>query len=343
MDQKQIERTIVREEVAYYAVGLLHLKMIEVKAKQGDTALTSNEKDLRKITAEDTYNVPQPISNYLSEIGTYRDKMGKDTLLELPPLPVAVAGNFGGYHANMINADTHNLFEEVPSLGISGDMVMALASPEAEPTPDFHVRLPPNSTTTTNLAGKYSPIGPRRPEIGQRLAGYGITATHFAETIPNTRFNLKYFRSISDILGTFETFRIDKTVMKNTGSMGGETQAIKTRPSEVTDATRWTDRHVQSISAATSSTADMGAAFCFGFQLYKEDGPGQTRAAKTTNWSCITGTGQAPWTMPDDWYENRNARRNLPDGIGTERFRAISMRQDIMIQNSTRRLIKTQR
>lgn len=187
VDQKQIERAIVREEVAYYAVGLLHLKLIEVKAKQADTALNGYEKDLRKVTAEDTYNVPQPISAYLSEIGTYCDKMGKETLLEIPPLPVTIAENFGGYHANIINADTHNLFEEIPSLGISGDMVMALASHEAEPTPNFHVELPPNSTTTTNLAGRYLPIGPRRPEIAQRLAGYGITSTTFAETIPHTR------------------------------------------------------------------------------------------------------------------------------------------------------------
>lgn len=54
---------------------------------------------------------------YLNEIGTFCDKMGKETRLSIPPLPTAVAQGFGGYHAAEITADTHNLFEEVPSLG----------------------------------------------------------------------------------------------------------------------------------------------------------------------------------------------------------------------------------
>lgn len=87
----------------------------------------------------------------------------------------------------------------------------------------------------------------------------------------------------------------------------------------------------------------MGAAYCFGFQTYKEDGRGDNRNAITLNWSCITGAEQEPWVMPDDWYQNRNARRNLPDGIGTERFRAISLGQDNQLENTVRRMIKTQR
>jgi hypothetical protein len=106
----------------------------------------------------------------------------------------------------------------------------------------------------------------------------------------------------------------------------GETQIVKSRPTETEDQQSWNERNVQTLSAATSSTATMGAAYCFGFQTYKEDGPGETRQDRTANWSCIAPTGQQPWVMPDDWYANRNQRRNLPDGIGTERFRAISMR-----------------
>ncbi|KAG5876793.1 hypothetical protein JTB14_014123 [Gonioctena quinquepunctata] len=106
------------------------------------------------------------------------------------------------------------------------------------------------------------------------------------------------------------------------------------------EAGNWRDKSVQALSAATSSTAIMGAANVFGFQLYKEDGPGENRRAKIRNWSCIEG---AEWQMPDDWYNNRNRRRNLPDGIGTSRFRAISLRQDITMSNVTRRMIKTPR
>lgn len=76
VDEKQIERIITRKEVSYYATGLLHLRLLEVKAKQGIVGLTSQEKDIRKITSDDVFNVPQPISAYLSEIGAYSDKMG---------------------------------------------------------------------------------------------------------------------------------------------------------------------------------------------------------------------------------------------------------------------------
>lgn len=85
-------------------------------------------------------------------------------------------------------------------------MIMALASQDVEPVPDFHVRKPPNSVFTDNLIGRFSPIGERRPEIRQRLAGYGITPNDFAEYVPHTRFNLRYVKSISDILEKFETF-----------------------------------------------------------------------------------------------------------------------------------------
>jgi hypothetical protein len=40
----------------------------------------------------------------------------------------------GGYHSPEITEETRNLVEEVPSLGIAGDMVMALCQDGIEPT-----------------------------------------------------------------------------------------------------------------------------------------------------------------------------------------------------------------
>jgi hypothetical protein len=292
---------------------------------------------------DEQLNVPQPIYAMLTEIGNYTDKMRKETRHQVPSLPTTVVQGFGGYHANAIDVNTHNLFEEVPSLGIAGDMVMTLASPDNEPVPNFRVGIPQGSQITRNLTGNTTPIGPRRPEIIQRLAGYEITANSFHEYVSGIRFNLKYVKSLSDIIGKFETFKLEKVCFKNLTLTGGETQIVKSRPTETEDQQSWNERNVQTLSAATSSTATMGAAYCFGFQTYKEDGPGETRQDRTANWSCIAPTGQQPWVMPDDWYANRNQRRNLPDGIGTERFRAISMRQDLQLSNVVRRMIKTQR
>lgn len=90
-------------------------------------------------------------------------------------LPTTVAQGYGGFHANAINADTHNLFEEVSSLGIAGDMVMASAAADPEPRPNFKVWIPANSRVSRNLVGNTTPIQPRRPEVIQCLAGYGHT------------------------------------------------------------------------------------------------------------------------------------------------------------------------
>jgi hypothetical protein len=338
VDEKQLDRVVAREEVAYYATAMMHLKLLEVKAKQGEVSLTSKEKDIRKAVSDKVWNIPQPLCAYLQEIGTYSDKMGRETRLEVPPLPVAVSQGFGGYHAPEINVDTHNMFEEIPSLGIAGDMVMALASLEAEPVPNFHIGVPVHSEVTANLAGSFFPIGQQRPEIRQRLAGYGITTVEFSEYVSGTRFNLRYIKSLSDILGRFDTYRAEKVTFRNLSLSGGETQTIKSRPSEVNEPEGWRTRSVQ-----PSSLAIMGASYCYGFQLFKEDGPGATRAQRTANWSCISGVSETPWQMPDDWYNNRNDRRNLPDGIGTERFRAISIRQDLQMSNTVRRMIKTSR
>ena len=56
------------------------LKLIDVKAKQGRQALTSQEKDIRKATQDIEFNVPQPIHAYISQIGNVTDGMGKETL-----------------------------------------------------------------------------------------------------------------------------------------------------------------------------------------------------------------------------------------------------------------------
>lgn len=343
VDEKQLDRQLAREELGYYATAMLQLKLLDVKAKQGDTVLTSQEKDIRKATYDEVYNIPSPLSIYLNQVGSYVDKMGKETYHNVPALPITVVQNFGGYHAAAIDANNHNLFEEVPSLGIAGDIVMALASNDPEPIPNFRVAVPENSVISENLAGRMGTIGPRRPEIIQRLAGFGITQNAFREYVPNTRFNLKYINSISDIIGKFETFKIEKTTFRNLSHSGGETQVIVSKPTEEGENQSWKNRSVQTESSADSSSGNMGAARVFGFQLYKENGPGEDLGAQTRNWSCVIGQGENPWVMPVAWNANRNARRNLPPGIGTERFRSIADRQDITLENVVRRLIKTQR
>lgn len=111
--EKQLGRLMMKEEMAYYSTALLWVKLIGVKAKEGSVALTREEKAIWKAVTDEQLNVPQPIYTMLSEIGNYTEKMGKETRHQVPNLPTHMIQDLGGYHANAINADTHNLFEEV--------------------------------------------------------------------------------------------------------------------------------------------------------------------------------------------------------------------------------------
>lgn len=197
-DIPQLDRKLVREEVAYYATAMLWLKLLEVKTKQGEQRLSSAEKEMRKAVADEEFNVPQPLYTYLSQIGSYTDQMGKVTNLDIPPLPTTVAQGYGGYHATEVNVDTHTIFEEVQSLAIAGDMVMCLTQDADEPAPDFRIQKPAGSIFTSNLCGNYSPIVRRRPEIAQRLRGQGITPHHFQnirQTLGSTENTCYHYRT----------------------------------------------------------------------------------------------------------------------------------------------------
>lgn len=213
-DVQMMDRKLVREELSYYFTGLLWLRLLDIKQKYGLRALTKEEKTILKDTKDDTYNVPQPFFLYLSSIGSVVDKMDKRTYLNVPDLPTMVVGNKSGYHAETVNVDTHCLFEEVLSLGVAGDVLMAIATVIDEPRPAFGFTFPEGATASRKVLGTFGPIGKRRPEIAQRLTRYGITGEQFDEYCQNTRFNRQYFRSISDMLASWETFKNRKSQLR---------------------------------------------------------------------------------------------------------------------------------
>jgi hypothetical protein len=227
--------------------------------------------------------------------------MGKETELDVPTLPQTIAQGFGGYHSDRISQESHNLFKEIPSLGIAGGMLMAAASADEEPEPVFRIGTPTGSEITENLTGYFPVIGPRLIEIRQRLQSQGITPNAFPEYVTGTRFNLRYMLSVSDTLGKFETFRNEKVCFSRNTISGGESQIIVTRPQDDKGLDqRWTETTVQATSAGCESTTQIGASYVFGFQLHKEDGQGQTLTARSQRWSCLRTNPEAevPWHMP---------------------------------------------
>ena len=271
--------------------------------------------------------------------------MGKETYLHIPDFPVTNVQGRGGYHAGVVNQNTYQLFEEVPSLGIAGDILMAVAQAGEEHNPNFPMQIPAGSVFTENLVGNITNIGVIRPGIRGKLASFGITHNAFNEYVENTRFNLKYLMNISDIIGKFSTYRCDKMSFKMSTISGGETQVVKSRNAEDT-AKIWTESQVSVLS---SSPAVIGAGYIFGFQLEKgvfneTEADGIRRSNK---WSCIapdaTQANALRWVMPAEWYQARNNRRVIPQGVGTERFISIAKEQDIQLLEVSRRMVKTPR
>lgn len=109
-------------------------------------------------------------------------------------------------------------------------MLMAVATATEEPTPVFGFAFPPRAEASNNLLGKFSPTGKRRPEIAQRLTSYGITGNEFAEYCTNTRFNRQYFRSLSVMLASWDTFRIEEVNFAALISDGSTVQIVKSVP-----------------------------------------------------------------------------------------------------------------
>lgn len=297
-DVHQMDRLMKKEEIAYYCTAMLWLRLIDIKAKNGLQALTREEKTLHKDTKDETFNIPQPLHIYLTSIGSIVDKMGKRTFLEPPPLPVTVVQGFGGYHAAEVNVDTHNVFEEVPSLGIAGDMLMSAAVDE--PPRKFHIAYPQKATFSNNLLGQFPIIGPRRMEIRQKLNGFGITSDAFEEYCPGTRFNQQYIRAISDRLGTWDTFKIEKVNFPSLTSDGSTVQAVISRPIHDEPSENWQKRVVQNTSAEDESTATMAAAFVFRYQLYKIANAGATRLIRNQNWCCVTSAQGHAFDLPEE-------------------------------------------
>lgn len=347
IDDQMLGRNLAQPEMAYYCGALLWGRLIDLKARSGRVTLSSIEKDFRKATEFDVFNVPQPVFMYLSAIGDAVDRGGKRTELASHDLPVAVAAGLGGYHAPVINGNNHNLFEELPCLGVLGDVVMACASQNDIPNVATQVAAPNGMVVNGNLSGFKPQIGPRRMEIRQKLHSYNITEQGFEETIAGTRFNLRYVRAISAILGQTKTFRMEQVCLSKLGTDGHVPMIIQTIPdNDIDRGINWRARSVQAEAPEAESTAVMGAAIFYGFQLHKltPPGSGETESTRRSTWACVSkAVGDNGVDVPDLWDNNKNARRALPAGIATTRFRSIVLNQDVETSNIVQRMVRASR
>ncbi|UPT53746.1 MAG: hypothetical protein 4 [Bactrocera dorsalis orbivirus isolate Bt] len=335
-DDKSLQKGMSREMLMYYATTLLWTRLMQIKAQRANSDLAEQERDLLRLLADAELNVPQPIYLYLKAIGSVRDKTGKEIFLADHTLPISMGLNKTGYHAATIKAENHTLFEEIPSLGICGDVLMALTS-DTQTTPTFGC-LTTGQVANANFAGYYGIVHTPKEEIKLLLQSFGIDTVNFTENIAKTRVNLNLIQYISDYLQKQTTFRNEKVVMSNLTSDGDSVQFIRTKPTAetVNKLTKWTDKVVRPVATNAESITTFGASYMTGFQLYKEATDGDH-----TNWYPLKVTTSHP--IPIEWINNRNEKRILPPGFDINRFSSISDSQVNRTNAIVRRMITSLR
>lgn len=315
-DDTQVNKKFTLEMLDYYATTLLWARLIDLKAKRANVELTQTEMNFRRYFLEEEFNVPQPLYLYIKAIGEVTDKRGKKLHLVDHVLPVTRSQNKTGYHSNTINDESHNLYGEIPTLGVIGDVLQALTSADAAPVPDIPI-LPAGTVATRNLLGFPGVIGVRRDEIKQTLNSFGITTDRFDENVTNTRFNIQLVQYMSRLIGNMTTFRIEKVNVSKLTTDGSDVQLILSRPSttENTADVLWRDNIVQPRTVSADSVATVGASYMTGFQVEKA-----TIMESNSNWCTVAAAPQSPWVIPATWIANRNERRALPNNYAIDRL-----------------------
>ncbi|CAG4969751.1 unnamed protein product [Colias eurytheme] len=339
-DDKNFNKQMTKNMLMYYTTAILWSRLLEIKAKRGNANLTFKELEYCKFMTSQEFNIPQPLYLFLKGIGEVKDATGKTVSLADHTLPETVVQGLGGYHAAEVDANSHNLYEEIPCLGICGDMLMAETSEDVNPTPNFRV-LPARTRATRALIGNFGPIGLRKEEVKISLESVGIRTTTFEEQITGTRLNIRLVQLVSDYLAGTPTFRNEKVKVDALTIEGDSAQLIRSIPtSENTDANaRWTQLVIRPTAANACPVTTFGASYIMGYQLYKE-----VIATSHQNWCCVEAQPvENPWTIPQEWIDNRNAKRELPNGLDISRFVSISDSQSNRTNAIVRRMIVSQR
>ncbi|XP_022164279.1 uncharacterized protein LOC111029553 [Myzus persicae] len=245
--------------------------------------------------------------NQLGNVVTFTQQHLRATF---PTLPQEQIGGRGGYYGVLkppgpgIDDSLHNLYEEIPCLGVLSEAIMhAISDEPAGPYQSVvtYESLQPNN----NLIG-FRPLNPHRHQDAKNIAfSADISASHFPDYPANTAINLTLLMSISSILKGSKGFKISKVNFSTLSEAGSASQTIVSRPLTIERQTNLMST-INTTSLARNSHDLFGEACLFCSQLMKDSGSD----ADHTRWCMISPAAGLP--IPPQWVDNRNQRRNLP-------------------------------
>lgn len=113
---------------------MLWLRIISLKQKNSQP-LTQSKMDLLTLVQTTTFVVPEPILLQLRQIGNVVSLTKQHLYPEFPPLPTSAIAGHGGYFGDFEvevgqapDPLLHNLYEEIPYLGVVSEAVRAAVS-----------------------------------------------------------------------------------------------------------------------------------------------------------------------------------------------------------------------
>lgn len=121
-----MSKVILPEYLDYYATALLWMRIVTLK-QNNSQPLTTQEQDLLSMIQSTAFIVPEPILLQLRQIGNITASTKQHLYPQFPPLPIAVIAGHGGYYGELVTPgddNIHNLYEELPCLGVLSEAVV---------------------------------------------------------------------------------------------------------------------------------------------------------------------------------------------------------------------------
>lgn len=328
-DDINTQKAILPEYLDYYATAMLWLRLISLKVKLRQP-LTIAERDALLLIENSQFSIPEPIMIQLKSIGSVQTMTREHLTPSIPDLPQEVIAGHGGYYGP-ITVDTHNLYEEIPCLGVTSEAVRQSVS-NAAPGPYVSSLAGDNIEPNQNLLG-FRPLANRRNEAKNIAFDAGITQDAFPEYPPNTGLNMNLLYAVSAYLGQTKTFRLSSMSIDSLPESGSLMQALIQRPESPTN------QHVleklEDIAVTSMMNEQLsitGAAIMYCPQLLKRS----STLPLARTWCCIN----AP---PQPWLNNRNARRTIPERYQSDVFRSITQNGRQYRMATMRQMILTKR
>ncbi|KYM97721.1 hypothetical protein ALC62_11581 [Cyphomyrmex costatus] len=254
------------------------------------------------------FTIPEPILLQLQVFGSVQTRTGEHLYPWFPKLPTSQIGEYGGFYGP-VTKDNHNLYEEIPCLGVLSEAVRQSIS-DAPPGQYASSLNTDELTMTENLLG-YFPLGIRDNEAKNIAFDAGIKVDLFPSYPYNTGMNLKLIMSISNIIAQTKVFELFTVNFNDLAKEGSVIQTVMVHPISPKIRGQQEKHGKLQVTSLMSEYFSLTAGIVFCPQLWKK---GSTKTS-AKSWSCAVPVNKT-------WITNRNERRTtLPVQYRQEVFK----------------------